>query len=440
MRRLTVKDARWLNLETPSRPMHTLKVAVVEPPAGAGYDELIASARERVKLVPTLRWRLASGPGRLGRPYWVEDERFDLDRHLVRKRIAAPGGRRELCEVVGRAAQAPLLDRSLPLWQFWVVEGMPDRRLAIIVRVHHAFADGVSFARILAGWVAPEVAVPVEPPGAAPSGAAFVGRMLTAGSREQVDATRRFVRAARAAERPPAPEIPQTPFSGRALSPRRTFACEPLPLEAVHRVRKTLGATVNDLLVALMAGALRDYLGGHGGVPPDPLIAMMPVSLLPVEQQEPVGNRGLATTVLRLPTDIEEPVARVAAARVNARLAKQELTATAGARIDDAVDLLPRPAVRAATRVLDSSRGPQLGNLTLSNVRGPAEPLASDGFLIEDFFSVGPCGPGVGLNITAWSYADRFNVALVADPAGIPDPWEVVGRLPGELERLEAAV
>ena len=90
--------------------------------------------------------------------------------------------------------------------------------------------------------------------------------------------------------------------------------------------------------------------------------------------------------------------------------------------------------------MLDSSRGPQLGNLTLSNVRGPAEPLASDGFSIEDFFSVGPCGPGVGLNITAWSYSDRFNVALVADAAAIADPWEIVGRLPDELDRLEAAL
>ena len=165
MRRLTVKDARWLNLETPSRPMHTLKIAVLKPPPGAGYEELIASARDRVQLVPTLRWRLAFGPGRIGRPYWAEDERFDLDRHLVRMRIAAPGGRRELCELVGRAAEAPLLDRSLPLWQFWVVEGLPDGRIAIIVRVHHAFADGVSFARILAGWVAPELAAPVPPPG-----------------------------------------------------------------------------------------------------------------------------------------------------------------------------------------------------------------------------------------------------------------------------------
>ena len=440
MRRLTVKDARWLNLETPSRPMHTLKIAVLQPPPGTGYEELIESARERVKLVPTLRWRLAFGPGRIGRPYWVEDEAFDLERHLVRKRIAAPGGRRELCELVARAAEAPLLDRSLPLWQFWVVEGLADGRMAIIGRVHHAFADGVSFARILAGWVAPELSEPVAPPGDAPSGLAFVARMLTAGSREQLGATAGFVRAARAAQRSPAPEIPPAPFSGRTLSGKRTFACEPLPLDAVHRVRKALGATVNDLLVALIAAALRSYLDQRGGVPADPLVAMMPVSLLPVDEQEPVGNRGLATTALMLPTDVADPVARVGAARANAKLAKQELTATAGARIDDAVDLLPRPAVRAATRLLDSSHGPQLGNLTLSNVRGPAEPLTSEGYLIEDFFSVGPCGPGLGLNITAWTYSDRFNVALVADAAMIADPWEIVGRVREELDRLEAAL
>ena len=309
MRRLTVKDVRWLNLETPSRPMHTLKIAVLQPPPGAGYEELIESARERVKLVPTLRWRLAFGPGRIGRPYWTEDEAFDLDRHLVRKRIAAPGGRRELCELVARAAEAPLLDRSLPLWQFWVVEGLPDGRMAIIVRVHHAFADGVSFARILAGWVAPELAEPVPPPGDAPSGLGFVGRMLTTrlarpDRRDEALRPRGAGREAPAGAGDPADAVQR---------PRAQLASD-VRLRAASRSRPSTGSArrsarrVNDLLVALIAGGAEGATSSRAAAcPPIRSSPLMPVSLLPVDEQEPVGNRGLATTVLRLPTDDRRP-------------------------------------------------------------------------------------------------------------------------------------
>ena len=218
MRRLTVKDVRWLNLETPSRPMHTLKIAVLQPPPGAGYEELIESARERVKLVPTLRWRLAFGPGRIGRPYWVEDETFDLDRHLVRKRIAAPGA----------GASSASSSRG------------PPRRRSSTARCRCG-SSGSSRGSPTAGWrsssastmrsptasrspaSSPAGSRPSSPsrwppPGDAPSGLGFVARMLTTGSRDRIGATMRFARAARAASAAPAPAIPPTPFSGRALS------------------------------------------------------------------------------------------------------------------------------------------------------------------------------------------------------------------------------
>lgn len=416
--------------------MHTLKIAVVTPPEGAGYEEIRASIAERIASVPTLRWRLGFGPGGVGRPYWVEDEHFDLDLHLVRKQLAAPGGRAELCELVARGAEAPLLDRSRPLWQIWIVEGLEGGRIAVIARVHHAFADGVSFARILASWFAPEPGQTIDPPGPTPGTVGYLEQMLTAGTREQLHSTAAFVRAARAAQRPKRPEVPATPFNGRRLAPGRRFACQALPLDAIHAARKPLEATVNDMLVALVADVLRAHLRDLGALPDAPLVATMPVSLLTPEEHAPIGNRGLAATLIRLPTDVDDPIDRVRAARANSRAAKAELAATRGARIDNAVDLLPRRAVRGAARLLDSARGGRLGNLSVSNVRGPAEPLATDGFVAEDFFSVGPCMPSCGLNITAWSYAGRFNVSMLTDTDAVDDPWEVVERLPQALDRL----
>lgn len=436
MRRLSATDSRFLDLEAISRPMHTLKIAVIEPPQGGDFEDLRASIAKRILNVPTMQWRLSVPPGGLGRPSWVEDPEFDLDRHLIRKPAPAPGRRRELYKLVARAAEAPLLDRRRPLWELWVVEGLDGCRMAVIARVHHAFADGVSFARILASWFSPTPLAREPSPGVEKGLAPRLAAVLSTGPVEEARALAAFTRARRASVRAPATRIPETPFNGRTLSPSRRFACQALPLSEIHSVRKALGATVNDMLVALVAAALRGHLRDLGALPVDPLVATMPASLLPAEQHATVGNRGLATTTVRLPTDVEDAVARVRTAHANAQAAKAELAATQGARLENAVDLLPRRAVRAVGRFLDSRHGARLGNLSLSNVRGPAEPLTTDGFLVEDFFSVGPCMPSVGINITAWSYADRFNVALLADAARLDDPRRLLARMPAALEEL----
>ena len=440
MRRLGPADTRFLDLEVGRRPMHTLKIAVLKSADGGGFESVRNAIGDRLQRVPTMRWRLAFPPGGIGRPGWVEDDRFNLDHHLVRKRVAEPGGMRQLCELVAEAAEAPLLDRSRPLWQVWIADGLEDGQIAVIARVHHAFADGVSFARILASWFAPGSPTAVTPAGAKPTRLRYAARALAAGSVGLARDASAFLGAARSARgHRLAHEIPRAPFSGAALGARRAFACQPLPLAAIHATRKPLGATVNDLLLALVAGAVGGYLRDRAALPATPLVALMPVSLLSAAEQAPFGNRGLATTKVDLPTNIVDPVKRLRAASLAAKAAKDELAATRGARLDDFVDLLPRSAVRGTANLLDSRVGPALGNLSLSNVRGPAERLAADGFVVEDFFSVGPCGPGVGLNLTAWSYADRFNVALLADAASIPEPWEIAERLPEALEELARA-
>lgn len=436
MQRLGRTDVRFLELETTRRPMHTLKIAVLRPSPEANFETLRASIVSRLDRVPTMRLRLANPPLGLGRPAWVEDAGFDVDRHLTEMSVAPPGGHRELCDLVARAAEAPLLDRAHPLWEMWVADGLTEGRLAVIARVHHAFADGVSFARILAGWFAEE-----EPGPAAAEEPDRAGRWMrshVAGAGKSAGDFAAFARATRSARRSRQPDVPPAPFSGRRLGAERRFGCQALSMDAIHSARKPLGATVNDLLIAIVASALGDHLRERGALPDSPLVATMPVSLLPAAEHGPIGNRGLATTKVVLPTDVGEAVERVRVASAAAKRAKDDLAATAGARLDDAVDLLPRAAIRAAAGLLDSGRLAALGNLSISNVRGPSQPLAADGLEVEDFFSVGPCAPGAGLNITAWSYADRFNVAMLADPATGTDPWDILERLPRALEDLGA--
>lgn len=416
--------------------MHTLKIAVCRADPELDYDAILAILASRLDSVPTLRWRLASPPTGLGRPSWAGAEAFDLDQHVVRVPVAAPGGHRELCEVVARAAQAPLLDRTRPLWEMWIAEGLADGRFAAIARVHHAFADGVSFARILADWFAPDPKPAPTEPLLRTRAAEHPVRSMATGAMGLIRDAAAYIRASHQGERPPRAEVGPSPYSGRRIGPRRSFGCQALPMAEVHLARKQHGVTVNDLLLALVAGAVADELRAAGASPPLPLVALMPVSLLALEEHAPIGNRGLTTVQVVLPTDVEDPAARVSQARAAAAQAKRELAATTGARFDDAVSLLPRSLTRIVPRIVESGRVRPLGNLAVSNVRGPAEPLVAGGVIVEDFFSVGPLAPAIGVNITAWSYTGRLNVSLLADAALVPDPWPILRRLPDALAEL----
>jgi diacylglycerol O-acyltransferase len=320
----------------------------------------------------------------------------------------------------------------------WIAEGLAEGRFAAIARVHHAFADGVSFARILASWFAPdERAAIVEPPHR-PGQVEQVTRSVSAGAKELVRDTAAYVAAARRRERAAPANVGPSPYSGRRIGPRRSFGCQALAMADVQRARKPLGATVNDLLLALVSGAIADQLRAGGVSSPRPLVAVMPVSLLTPGEHAPIGNRGLTTVQVVLPTDVADPAKRVSAACSASARAKQELAATTGARFDDAICLLPRRLTRLLPWILESGRVPPLGNVSVSNVRGPGARLAADGVTVEDFFSVGPLPPAVGLNITAWSYASHFNVSLLADADIVPDPSTILGRLPNALAQLVA--
>jgi diacylglycerol O-acyltransferase len=450
---LTGPDEVFLHLESPTRPLHTLKVAVTEAEDGYRFEDLRELIVRRLDRVPALRWRLAPAPLHIGRKGWIEDRELVLDRHLHRVTAEPPGGTRELCEAISRTAAAGVLPRDRPLWEWWVVEGLEGGRFASVIKLHHAVADGVSSARMLLSFFGeedPGIPAPLPAGGdvrdvvadAARRSAAFARAIgsTAAGTAAALRARGSLSEAARGAPVPPH-GVPATVFN-RTLGPRRVFACSSLEMSDVLARKAAHGATVNDVFLAAVAGATRRYLQACGGLPAERLVARVPVSTLEPGEQGYFGNRGLRTMYVQLPTDVDDPDERIAAARDAARAAKERFDALAGGRQDDWLAVLPGTAIRGLGPVMDSARAqahPRAGNLVVSNVRGPAEALEADGFRLVEFYSIGPCLPGSGLNITAWSFGGRFNVSLVADPEVVPDHWRLIDQIRTELTGAGAA-
>jgi WS/DGAT/MGAT family acyltransferase len=211
-------------------------------------------------------------------------------------------------------------------------------------------------------------------------------------------------------------------------------------LADVKAVRAAFGTTVNDVVLAAAAGGLRSYLLAHDALPAEPLVGSMPVSTRAEHERSTWGNR-LAKVYVSLRTDIADPVERLRASHEAAEIAKADLARTRGARLENWIEYLPLPVLRAIGRLLVAQidRGRSTENLVVSNVPGPRAPLYVDGAPLESFFSVGPLTDGVGLNLTAWSYVDQLNVCLLACRESVPDLWFLTDCLRDALEELKKA-
>jgi WS/DGAT/MGAT family acyltransferase len=459
VRRLTAIDAQFLYAEDLDRgaPTHTLKVSIIGPNPTMPYSYELAKEqmRARIGLLPPFRWRLVETPFALHHPVWIEDPDFDLEWHVRRMGCPAPGSERELCELISDIASRPL-ERSHPLWELWVIEGLALGRIATVAKVHHALADGVASAELLNQvfdhsptpepppedtW-SPE---PVPPPRTlALAAARDVARLLATGLPTIVRLSRRARAHKRIAglvvsEQPPKLfQAPPTPFN-RQLTPHRSFAIGSFALADVRAVKAAFGATVNDVVLAVAAGALRRYLIELGGLPDAPLVGGMPVSVRTDAERGTWGNR-IVQIYVALPTDVADPRDRLTAARRASSAAKADLEATRGARLENWLEYLPLPVLKGIGRLfmrqIRSGRAPN--NLTISNVPGPREPLYLDGAPVESFFSVGPLMSGTGLNVTAWSYVDQLNVVVLGCREITPDIWRLVELLRDELEILVA--
>jgi WS/DGAT/MGAT family acyltransferase len=454
-------DAGFLYMETPTLHMHTLKIGVIDPakvPGGYSFARFREELEKRLHLLPPFRRCIVPVPLNLHHPVWIEDPRFDLSYHLRRIGAPPPAGPREMDEVIGEIASYPL-DRSRPLWQIWVIEGLEEGHVAFAAKIHHALADGVAAAALLANVLSldPEPHDPPPPdrpwrPEKMPS----KGTLVLDAIRDWLPAwrtlpnlvrrTRRGVKAAaqekeRSDIRLPRPirDVPKTSFNG-SLSTRRVFATTTLSLEDFRKVRKAFGVTVNDIVLEIVGASVLRYLSDRGEVPDRALVAGVPVSTDRPDEIRRLGGNRVSNLFTSLCTDQTDPVERLHAISETMKQAKVVNNALGADLMGDWAELYPGGPFSWIMRTY-SARGlaerhrPPF-NMVVSNVPGPKAPLYIAGARLAALYSVGPILEGIGLNVTLWSYMDQMNFSAIADRELLPDLHRIVDGLEDGLDEL----
>lgn len=456
MQQLSGIDTMFLNLESNACPMHVGGLILLEPKSvddDDAFERLVRHVESRLDLVPPLRRRLVTTPFNLDHPYWIEDPDFDLVHHLRHRAVPRPGDKSKLRELVCELASTPL-DRNLPLWEIHYVEGVAEGRSAMLSKFHHAAIDGVSGAEILGNLLdlTPEprrVAKPDRPwqPDQLPSPLELAEKSIRSLARRPGDAfrllketlpvlvasgraawERRKLAAGNSADQgPSAPGTfavaPRTRFN-RQITASRTYAYGSLPLADIKAVKNAFGTTVNDVVLAVCAEALRTYLAEKGELPPKPLIAGVPMSTRTDEQKGSGGNRVLFLRA-SLHTDVEDPVARLQRINAEMRVVKERQRAMPANLMGDWAQI-PAPALMArAARLYENFsiqdyHAPTF-NVVISNVPGPPIPLYLAGARVVSNHPISIPYHGLALNITLFSYCGMLDYGITAHRDTVPD-------------------
>jgi diacylglycerol O-acyltransferase / wax synthase len=445
--RLSGLDASFLYLETRTSHMHVASAIILDPSTAAGgltfagYKDYLA---RRLHLAPPFRRRLVQVPFRLDHPRWIEDPDFDLDYHVRRAALPAPGGMAELAEFTGDFMSRSL-DRRRPLWEVWMVEGLEGGRVAVLSKTHHAAVDGVSGAELLAAMLQLEPGQEPDPPEqtwqpeSKPSELrllAGAGAQLALRPWQAVGVSRRVLSSATGLLRfsfaqkesaPPSPfAAPVTSLNG-AIGPHRRIAFAEIDLDGVKEVKNTLGGTVNDVVLAVVAGALRRYFSERGEPVDEPLVAMVPISTH--EATPEGGGNSVSAMLTELPVDEADPARRLKRVSAATKGAKEQHGALGASTLQHLAELAPAGvsalAARLYTRVNVADRHRPIWNLVVSNVPGPRFPLYCAGARVEAMYPLGPVHEMSGLNVTLFSYQDTIFLGINADRELVPDVWAV---------------
>ena len=479
MRQLTALDQQFLALENSRNYGHVGAMSIYDPstaPAGElTLPRLQSLIAERLPLVPPFRWRLATVPFNLDYGYWVDDPDFDLEFHVREIALAPPGTDAQLAEQVARIYARPL-DRARPLWELYLIHGLPNDRVAVMSKIHHAVIDGMSGAEIMGSLFDPtpqgrDTPLPsgTEATDTKPSDLSMLARGLLGLPRypirviksapralpnlaevqsfAAIPGVKALGRAAAGAQRALGRDTvvgrldltpPRTSFNGR-VSAHRRYAFGRLSLDDIKDVKNHYGCTVNDVVVAICAGAVRRWLVEHDELPSEPLIAQIPVSVRREHQQGTYGNRILLMTA-PLHTEIEDPVARLQTTHESLLEMKERHRALPAELLQDANNFIPPALFSRAARLtfsLGASRASRPAwNLVISNVPGPQFPLYMAGARLEAHYPISVITDGMGLNITVMSYCGQLDFGIVADREQMPDLWSLMGWLGEALEEL----
>jgi WS/DGAT/MGAT family acyltransferase len=483
MRQLTSLDTQFLALENARQTGHVGGLTILDPSTTESgkltIEDIHGLVEERLPLLPPLRWRLAEVPFGLDYPYWIDDPDFDLDFHIRELGMPAGADEEKVAEQVARIVARPL-DRARPLWEIYLLHGLPDGHMAMLTKIHHAVIDGMSGAEIMGALfdLGPEGREPPDANGQHvdrdPSDLEMLARGVFGIPRYPIRALRSLPRALPALDQAPVfntlpgastvariseslkkavtrdhgsightdLKAPKTSFNGR-ISPHRRFVYGDIPLADVKKVKDLHGCTVNDIVVSMCAGAVRSWLLDHDELLPEPLVAQIPVSVRTDEQMGTYGNRIMLMSA-PLHTQEPHPLRRLADTHQDLAAMKERHRALPAELLQDTNHFIP-PAVfaraaRASFALSTSGAGRPNWNLVISNVPGPQFPLYCAGAQIVSNYPVSVITDGMGLNITVMSYCGQMNFGIVSDRDQIPDLDTFMDRLRAALKEIEEAV
>jgi WS/DGAT/MGAT family acyltransferase len=464
MRRLKGEDNSFLAWESTTQPQHTIKAVVLDPNQGhepLTFDTVKTRFPGVVDRVEPLQWQLLMPRVGFGRPWWISRPRIDVDYHIRRMTAPAPGGDRELGEVIASLFEVGL-DRDKPAWQLFYVDGLADGRIALVLKIHHAVADGMASLRLLEKIYSadPEERLPAlrrHPMPNEQRPAPWVWFPLVL--RHQLAALARFpsivartakvtgtIRRRQKAGKPGYAEAfsaPAAPFND-TLTPSRRFAYRLCDFADIRRVAKGFGVTVNDVFLTICSGALREFLDQNGHLADEALTAVVPVSMRPADTSDQWGNQ-VARWNVDFATNIADPIERLNAIAAATRTAREVQGERDALLQHDWMEYWP--LFWLYSRVLPIigariSRRPMF-SLIASNMRGPQRRLHLGGAPIEKLISSGPVVFPMGLNFTGWTYEGQMTICVLTCGDQVPDPQRITDALPRALaalaERLPSA-
>jgi diacylglycerol O-acyltransferase len=451
MQALSPTDSAFLWMETRNQPMHVAGLNIFTPPAGSDPDyvnQLLADWGEHPKAIAPFNLRPVL---RMGLWYWEEDDEFELDYHLRHLALPQPGRIRELLAMVSRL-HGNLLDRNRPLWETYVIEGLPGGRFATYTKIHHALVDGVTGARMATNAMclnasehkAPTWAIPFThhpagrrksaPPGLLQqlSNVAKAGKQILPGIGSGLWDIVRATYADGATALPF--QAPPTPFNVE-ISGSRRFASQSYSIARFKQIGEATGATVNDVTLAICAGALREYLLAQNKLPKKPLVAMVPVSL---HGETDAGGNQVSLLLASLATHIADPVKRLKRIVESTSQAKERLTKMP--RLQKLAHGITSISPFGAGMVTGTAEKHPLFNLVISNVPGPRETLYLNGARLDEVYPVSIPTHYLALNITISGYGDNLGFGYIACRRSVPALQRMLDYTNNAITELEAAL
>nr|WHV03929.1 putative wax ester synthase/acyl-CoA:diacylglycerol acyltransferase [uncultured bacterium] len=454
-KKLSLLDSSWLTLESKETPMHVGSLAIFSLPKNAPDDflnKLYQRFRGVSEYAAPFNQKLSSPNSPT--PSWLNDDKLDIDYHLRHSALPGPGGERELMILVSRL-HGSLLDRTRPLWECHIIEGLTENRFAIYTKMHHSMVDGVAGMKLLQASFAEDPNTEVGPPwekSAAnerkrrkSSGSHSLLKAITGQMTDQIKTipglARTFgnigkVALTSAAGKSPIPyQAPKTNLNPR-ISGQRLFVVQPFELDRIRALGKKSGKTINDIVMALCAGCMRKYMQEHDVLPDTPLIANVPVSIRPEGSE---GGNAISTLLCSLATNVDDPAERLNIIHDSMNAGKNQLQAMSQTEIINYTMLVNLPFTIGQI-VGTAGRVRPMYNIVISNVPGPKKHLYLNGAKMEALYPISLIFNGQAVNVTITSYVDTLDFAFTACRRSMPKVTQLPRYIREAMEELEASV